>query len=184
MKQLNLKSLFLAFCLFISMNIVAQHKSMTIDNQAPGWLSSKIGYVDQQSLEELKVSGYINGTDINFLVQLQNDQKLRVLDLSDVNIVKGGDKVFLASYFRYNGSGAYYSGTDEVQIKKDNHLYNYLFLPFKNLHKLSTPKAIESTDENIYINADTVILNGSFKTINLWLKYTHLPNYVNPNKPS
>ena len=51
----------------IGITTYAQQTSLTIDNQTPGWLSSKIEYTDQQTLEYLKVTGYINGTDINFI---------------------------------------------------------------------------------------------------------------------
>jgi uncharacterized protein YjdB len=162
---------------------MAQQTSMTIDNQTPGWLSSKIGYGDQQTVEELKVTGYINGTDINFLVQLQNDQKLRSLDLSDVSIVKGGDKVYISRYNVNNGSGVYYDGTTELQITDDNHLYRLLFLPFKKLQKLSTPKAMISTDNPVLINADTVVLNGSFKKIVLSVSYKPSTNSKTPEIP-
>lgn len=72
----------------------AQATSLTVDNQPPGWLSSKINYGDQITLKNLKVTGYINGTDINFILDLSNRRVLRgVLDLSEAHIVAGVDKV-------------------------------------------------------------------------------------------
>lgn len=70
----------------------AQQTSLVIDNQTPGWLSSKINYGDQQTLVNLTVTGYINQTDIDFINQLISKQKLHGrLDLSDVEIVGSGN---------------------------------------------------------------------------------------------
>lgn len=160
MKQNIIKTLCMTFGFIASMNATAQQTSLTIDNQTPGWLSSKINYSDQLSVERLKVIGYINGTDINFLVQLQNDQKLRSLDLSDVNIVKGGDKV-----------------ANKVNITEDNFFYSYLFLPFNNLQKLSTPKALKpDPTEHVCVNADTVILNCQSNRIGVYRSFRSMSN--------
>lgn len=169
----------MAFCLITSMSAMAQQTSLTIDNQSPGWLSSKIGYEDQQTVEELKVSGYINGTDINFLVQLQKEQKLRALDLSDVNILKGGEKVFISTH--NNGYGDY---NIEFEIREDNYFYEQLFLPFRNLQKLITPKALKPNPKYpVCVNADTVILNCQSNKIGIYPKFTPgsksgLPSYT------
>ena len=45
----------------------AQDKVMTIDNQTPGWLSSKMTYAQQVAVEDLTVTGYINPTDMEFI---------------------------------------------------------------------------------------------------------------------
>ena len=50
-----------------SIGVSAQSEAMTVDNQMPGWLSSKIAYTDQVSLKSLKVTGYINGTDLSWV---------------------------------------------------------------------------------------------------------------------
>lgn len=38
----------------------AQATSLVVENQTPGWLSSKISYGDQQTVENLTLSGYLN----------------------------------------------------------------------------------------------------------------------------
>ena len=82
--------LFIAFMLFSCINAFSQATSLTVDCQTPGWLSSMINYGDQQSLVNLKVTGYINGTDIQFIYDLNNRSLTGVIDLEDVSIVKGG----------------------------------------------------------------------------------------------
>ena len=57
-------------CFAMCMALFAQATDLTIDNQTPGWLSSKINYGDQQTVKNLKVTGYINNTDIRFIGSL------------------------------------------------------------------------------------------------------------------
>ena len=75
-----------------------QAKSLIVDCQTPGWLSSKINYGDQLTVEQLKVTGYINEEDIAFLKELEN-KKLRVLDLEDVNTVEGSKDNIMSTSF-------------------------------------------------------------------------------------
>ena len=69
----------------------AQQTSLVIDNQTPGWLSSKINYEDQQTLVNLTVTGVLNKTDLEFINKLMNTYSLKgKLDLSDAEIVELG----------------------------------------------------------------------------------------------
>lgn len=56
--------------IFSHMLCGAQATSIVIDNQTPGWLSSKINYGDQQTVENLTVTGYLNDDDYKFLGKL------------------------------------------------------------------------------------------------------------------
>lgn len=62
----------------------AQDKVMTVDNQTPGWLSSKMTYAQQVAVEDLTVTGYINPTDMEFINGLIDKRSLKVLNLYDV----------------------------------------------------------------------------------------------------
>lgn len=75
-------------CLFASISMNAQDKVMTVDNQTPGWLSSKMTYAQQVAVEDLTVTGYINPTDMQFLNTLIKARKLIVLNLNKVNLLK------------------------------------------------------------------------------------------------
>ena len=76
----------LAFCCSLLVN--AQATDLVIDNQAPGWLSSKINYGDQQTVKNLKVTGYINKTDLNFIGTLTQLSLNGIIDLSEATIVE------------------------------------------------------------------------------------------------
>ena len=79
-------ALFLSLCISVFAN--AQATDLVVDCQTPGWLSSKINYGDQQTVKNLKVTGYINDTDLAFIGSLASNRSLNgILDLGDVVIV-------------------------------------------------------------------------------------------------
>lgn len=144
----------------IGITTYAQQTSLTIDNQTPGWLSSKIEYTDQQTLEYLKVTGYINGTDINFIRDLNIDHALTSLDLSEAHIVAGGEP--------YRGK-TYYT--------EDNKITSLLFADFNHLKKIVLPLSTTSIANSVFSSneVDTVIVNGTFTDLNLQYFY-HVKN--------
>lgn len=122
----------------------AQATSLTVDNQTPGWLSSKINYGDQQTVENLTITGYINGTDINFIRELSDLRALHgVLNLSDVNIVSGGEALHT---------------TDDGWSSE----FLYTKIPFQ---KVILPKSLQHTNKALYANweanADTLIISST-----------------------
>lgn len=75
----------------IAIGAMAQATSLVVDNQTPGWLSSKINYGDQLTVVNLKVTGYINKDDLSFIGDLSANKKLQgKLDLSEANFVGMG----------------------------------------------------------------------------------------------
>ena len=134
----------LMFCCLAS--VWAQQTSLVVDNQTPGWLSSKIPFVDQATVKNLKVTGYLNGTDLKFIYELSKLRELVHLDLSDANIVAGGDK-----YGQLNDKDA-----------QDNVWTNGILSIYGTSRKkgtfLAIPKTIEKIDD-IDV-ADTIIIGG------------------------
>lgn len=81
---------FLTFLLLLCSYMLcgAQVATLVVDNQTPGWLSSKINYGDQLTVNNLTVTGYINQNDLTFIGDLMSKHSLSGhLDLSDVEIV-------------------------------------------------------------------------------------------------
>lgn len=116
----------LALLLSVYLNLFAQATTLTIDNQTPGWLSSKINYGDQLTLKNLKVTGYINGTDIKFIRELNLNRSLNgIIDLKDVNVVAGGEP--------------YYDNYTTV----DSCITSYMFASLKHIQKLELPKSVK-----------------------------------------
>ena len=80
----------LSFCitLCVCLNMSAQRTDLVVDNQTPGWLSSKINYGDQKTVRNLKVTGYINATDLKFIGRLIQNRLLDgVVDLGETDII-------------------------------------------------------------------------------------------------
>lgn len=152
---------------------MAQQTSLVIDNQIPGMLSDMISEEDRKTVENLKITGYINSTDINFIKTLS---KIKTLDLTAVNIIKGGEQIYLYSLY-----SAGYSYPQYLSITENNVFYPSLFWSF-HVNKIATPKALkeENPDAAVRVNADTVILNSRV-TINprLLADTQGRPNYAN-----
>ena len=136
----------------------AQNTTLEVDNQYPGWLSSKIPFKDQASVQNLTVTGYINGTDVKFIRELMNNRQLSHLDLSDANIVAGGEAYYTTDNYSYT-------------IDEDNTIGGDMFCCGK-LKYLSLPKSITkietgwSTDFFCY-PIDTLIIGGDLKEFRL-----------------
>lgn len=127
--------------------VFGQSTTIEVDNQYPGWLSSKIPFKDQESVKNLTVTGYLNGTDIKFIRELLGDRQLTHLDLSDANIVAGGDASCTT---------------------RDNEVPNFKPLSSsvkKGLDFLSLPKSIEKVRGGFYDSLDTLIIGGKFKIL-------------------
>lgn len=127
-------------------NARAQKAFFEVDNQMPGWLSSKIPYEDQRSISNLRVTGYINSEDIQFITSLIGQRNLHgVLDLSDVNIVgETADKDDVLA-------GKFVCGTLSNSGK---------------LQKFVLPKTLIDIDWSsfLYFNVDSVICDTNIKT--------------------
>lgn len=122
----------------------AQATSLTVDNQTPGWLSSKINYGDQLTVENLTLTGYFNGTDFKFITDLSNRRSLRgVLDLSEAHIVAGGEKV------------------GNISLNDDT-WSSGIFYPKLPIQKVILPKSLKNYTYDIYTKADTIIVPVPF----------------------
>lgn len=137
----------------------AQTTTLEVDNQYPGWLSSKIPFKDQASVQNLTVTGYINGTDVKFIKELINNRQLLHLDLSDAHIVAGGEAYYVDSKVSY-------------KIYKDNTIGSYMFTTGYNskLTYLSLPKSVTKINLDNRIdycddNLDTLVIGGDLKML-------------------
>lgn len=149
-----------------SIGVSAQSEAMTVDNQMPGWLSSKIAYTDQVSLKSLKVTGYINGTDLAFVKGMMKNKSLVHVDLSDANIVSGGgvkdNEVSYGFYFQEQKQGTYLSLP--VNAERINYFYK------------SGPSGFDEPGNNVI---DTLVLGGpSYKSFTLYRPNHFLANYL------
>ena len=145
--------LVVAFALCSYASTFAQATSLTVDCQHPGWLSNSIDFQTQQSLESIKISGYINGTDIKFIRELNQKRNLKkVIDLEDVNVVAGGEA------YQYK----YPDATPSRPIYSEDNEIGYMFYNL-TFRKVILPKSINNPIYGILYCSivDTVITTGN-----------------------
>ena len=131
MKRIILSAMMLCFCLFAN----AQATDLVIDNQTPGWLSSKINYDDQMTVKNLKVTGYLNNDDLRFIGYLIYKNLTGVLDLYDAQFVEGGQP------------NSQFSGLFDI--------YNSDYDTYQELQKLYLPhnQSFENLEIHLYIDS-------------------------------
>lgn len=137
----------------------AQNSTLEVDNQYPGWLSSKIPFKDQASVQNLTVTGYINGTDVKFIRELMNNRQLSHLDLSDANIIAGGD----VYYIDWNDHSYTIDEDNTIGGGMFRGKLKYLSLP-KSIKKIETDR---KTDYSFCGLIDTLIIGGDIKELRL-----------------
>ena len=111
-----------------------------INVSQPGTLSSLLPESEYDFIEALKVSGDINGSDITVLKKLCKGEEtnyiLHSLDLSDVNIVEGGDS-------------SCYTSNDELP---ENSFYRC-----RGLYRIILPHSIKSIGQQAFCYCDKLI---------------------------
>lgn len=93
-----------------------------------GSLPNLISEEEKNSIPKLTLKGELNGNDLNFLREMAINGKLRILDISDVNIVAGGD-----SY-----------------VSEDNCLGYNVFWGCYKLEEIILPKTLTSIGESAF----------------------------------
>ena len=132
----------------------------TINVEKAGTLPDLISADEKYEIEELTLTGELNGTDF-FLIRdmagvivnhnygdaefrvKKTDGKLRVLDLSGVKIVEGG-----RSYYKMSTSSA--METLDSRFTEKDALTPYMFAGCDKLEELILPNNITSISENVF----------------------------------
>ena len=155
-------------CFALCMALFAQATDLTIDCQTPGGLSSKINYGDQQTVKNLKVTGYITNTDLAFIGSLTQLSLNGVIDLGDVTIVSN----FWDGNFKHAAS-APRSYDSNLRIFYEDYTYS--------LQKLILPHNLASYLENKYISqsyVDTLVFDTQVNKIGDYC-YAYYSSYYN-----
>ena len=125
-------------------------KSITVNVETPGTLSSLISEDGKYVIEELTVSGNLNGTDLGLIREMAGCDvqgkltigSLRKLDMSEARIVAGGENYLDASevYTSYR-TGTTFGGQVRCS-SEDDKLGDYLFIGCEKLEEVTLPKNI------------------------------------------
>lgn len=145
------------------------NKKRTIHVSTAGTLPDLIQESERYTIEELTLTGELNGTDLGFLRYMAgggsydksgnyvkwSSSKLEILDISKVIFVEGG---------------VYYNDFDNEKFEKDNYgdvpyvLSNpfdfpkYLFYNCKNLRKVMIPESVTSIGDYAFYNCNGLTL--------------------------
>ena len=147
--------------------IIEYNNQATITLEQPGTLSQKISDLDKNLLTHLKIKGKINGTDIKFIREMagvsvtgkKTDGELTNLDLSEAQIVSGGD-CYYQDYF----DNKHYTSDDEFGVG--------FFSKCKGLKAITLPGNLKSVGESAFQEC------SSLETINLPSGITSIGNYA------
>lgn len=147
--------------------IIEYNNQATITLEQPGTLSQKISDLDKNLLTHLKIKGKINGTDIKFIREMagvsvtgkKTDGELTNLDLSEAQIVSGGD-CYYQDYF----DNKHYTSNDEFGVG--------FFSKCKGLKAITLPGNLKSVGESAFQEC------SSLETINLPSGITSVGNYA------
>ena len=169
------KLLTVAISLFLSFNIQAQTQHLSLNVETPGTLSSLVTN-KKYSTSLLTVSGSLNGTDLRFIREMAGSAvdgsktigNLEYLDLTDANIVKGGEK--------------YYSDL----ITLDNEIGRYTFRGCSALTTVRLPKSATKISHGAFENCTSltsVTIPDSYTSIgdDAFANCTRLFNITIPN---
>lgn len=132
--------------LLLSFNLQAQEVSEIIHVETPGTLNSLIQERDKYSITNLKLSGYLNGTDIRYIREMAGSDirgdstggKLSLLDISDANIVAGGEFYFYSLSFR------------AIYLTSLNKLGDYTFYGCTSLTSIALPDNLLSIGNEVF----------------------------------
>ncbi len=166
--------------------VVASAQQVEVTLTIAGTLSEKIATDQKYAITSLKVSGPINGTDVRYLREMagwdykgySTSGKLAELDLTDANIVEGGN--------------VYYDGYYGVYNTKNNVLGDYIFTNCK-LTSIKLPNSVTSIGDYAFSNCSSlysitvpssVISIGSSAFSNNLKKVIMLPNSAPPGLSS
>ncbi len=145
-------TLLLLFVLCSGMVSAQQEVTLT----EAGTLSEKIGDDQKYTITSLKVSGPINGTDVKYLREMTGmdvngnitEGKLADLDLTDANIVEGGESYYSDNYTTNNTLGDlmfYKCGLTNIKIPNSvTSIGEYAFSYCSSLTSVDIPNSVTS----------------------------------------
>ena len=148
-------------------NIIEYNNQPNITLAQPGTLPQKISASDKYRITHLKIKGKINGTDIKFIREMagvsvmreETDGELAYLDLSEAQIVSGGD-----CYYQDYSDNKHYTSDDELGVG--------FFLKCKSLKAITLPGNLKSVGEYAFQDC------SSLETLNLPSGITSIGNYA------
>ena len=150
MKQ-QLLLLILIVCFSATTISKMQAKQRTVHVATAGTLSNYISDSEKYTIDELILTGKLNGTDFRLLRDMcgnnylgeMTEGKLKVLDMTNARIVAGGVEYFNTSTLQTkNGNQTFTSA--KIRYTSDDSFSNYLFAGCYVVEKIFVPNSVTS----------------------------------------
>ncbi|MDE7409795.1 MAG: Ig-like domain-containing protein [Muribaculaceae bacterium] len=149
-------TLLVLLCIYIVCG--AQATTLKVDNNVPGTLSQRILYDDKLTVENLIITGELNGDDLKFIQTLNSSYNLTgTLDISEV--------LLTGSYSYGNGTFSVLTNNINVKAFQTSRRLNKLILP-KSATQWTESACFSSSARITHLNVDSLILSDpKFKAI-------------------
>jgi len=122
----------------------------TVKIYSEGKLSILLPDWEKENIEDLKIIGKMNSSDFKIILDMATNNKLSFIDLSETNIVSGGDNY----YIKFS--------------TKNDEFSNWLFNGCDKLEKIILPKTIEEIGEYSFSNCSnltSLVIHSKVKNI-------------------
>ena len=126
----------------------------TVNIDIAGQLSILLSDWEKENIEELTIFGKMNGSDFKIIRDMSTNNKLSFINLSEINIVNGGD------YYYIDQSNKYYTENDKFGLS--------LFRGCDKFEKIILPKTIEEIGKYAFFgcpNLTSLVINSKVKSI-------------------
>ena len=133
-----------------------------IANNIAGELPSRIAKEEKMEVQTLRITGYLNGTDIKFIRDMIIEGKLSHLDMEATWIVEGGDEYYTPAV----GSG---------EKTSNNVIGRRMFDNCKGLISLNLPNSVTTIDSWAFVSCDglkELIIPESCQTVKNYSIYS------------
>ena len=145
--------LFILISLSVAYNSFAE-LSITLNVENAGSLSTMIASSRKNEITSLTLTGNLNGSDIKYIREMagagykgsSTNGQLSFLDISNVNIVKGGD------YYAFEHTAAAIGYTDKKYYTSDNTITPFMFDDCYRLKTLLLPNSVTKIEANAFYN--------------------------------
>ena len=136
--------------------VVAIDTKKVINVETAGTLPTLIPETEKYLIEDLTLTGNLNGTDFRLIREMAGNDYLgqptngvlKKLDISGANIVEGGDMYLDAQNMQIGSST--WSGSDYHKSTNDNILGAFLFAGCKALEEIKLPSTITTIEYNAF----------------------------------